>query len=276
MIINFFLLFIFIMQCLDYTTIYNKSYRTELYMNFFNVRGSYEWIRWILSFIIAVAIGFIAWAAKAIIKVIVEFKFEAVGGQMERGEVWYYVLAYVIFASSNVALTVAGSLIAVYFEPTAAGSGIPEVKAYLNGTKVHNRRREEVQKSRVVWDYDWTNLRFSCSFLSKSGTPLSTDAHPMGEVCIDGASKRSRPPNRRRRSYDTHGRAHWKRCEPSAKQRAPIPNSIHETLPKRPRQTRLHHEWGWCWRCCCVWCASWWDPFFSGGGMHPRHFIIPL
>lgn len=45
-------------------------------------------------------------------------------------------LGFLIFFVSNLILAVPGAFIAVYFEPTAAGSGIPEVKAYLNGTKV--------------------------------------------------------------------------------------------------------------------------------------------
>jgi hypothetical protein len=36
----------------------------------------------------------------------------------------------------NIAFAVVGSVLAVYFEPTAAGSGIPEAKAFLNGTMV--------------------------------------------------------------------------------------------------------------------------------------------
>jgi hypothetical protein len=56
-------------------------------LKFFDVRGNHEWLRWILSFFIAVAIGFIAWTARAITNKVLEFKFEIVQGQMEKGEV---------------------------------------------------------------------------------------------------------------------------------------------------------------------------------------------
>lgn len=121
---------------MDYTTIYNKSYRTELYLNFFNVSGNYEWLRWILSFVIAVCIGLMAWGAKTVIKKVTHIKFEWVQDQMDKNEILYYIFAFFIYLSINMCLAIAGSLIAVLYEPTAAGSGIPEVKAYLNGTKV--------------------------------------------------------------------------------------------------------------------------------------------
>lgn len=44
-----------------------------------------------------------------------------------------FALAFIVFASSNLALTLLASLITAFVAPEAAGSGIPEVKAYLNG-----------------------------------------------------------------------------------------------------------------------------------------------
>jgi chloride channel 7 len=39
----------------------------------------------------------------------------------------------VVFIASNFALTMFAAGITVFFAPEASGSGIPEVKAYLNG-----------------------------------------------------------------------------------------------------------------------------------------------
>ncbi|KAE9462674.1 hypothetical protein C3L33_05419, partial [Rhododendron williamsianum] len=44
-----------------------------------------------------------------------------------------YWAAFIVFTASNFALTLFSSLITVFISPEAAGSGIPEVKAYLNG-----------------------------------------------------------------------------------------------------------------------------------------------
>ncbi|KAF6145459.1 hypothetical protein GIB67_032582 [Kingdonia uniflora] len=42
-------------------------------------------------------------------------------------------LAFAVFACSNLGLTLFSSILTDFVSPTAAGSGIPEVKAYLNG-----------------------------------------------------------------------------------------------------------------------------------------------
>lgn len=117
---------------MDYTTIYNKSYRTELYQKFFDVTGDYEWLRWIISLFIGAFIGLIAWVAKVAINGVTEAKFTYVEKAIDIS----LGLGFCVFFFSNIALASLAALIAVYWEPTAAGSGIPEVKAYLNGTKV--------------------------------------------------------------------------------------------------------------------------------------------
>lgn len=117
---------------MDYTTIYNKSYRTELYQRFFDVTGDYEWLRWIISFFIAVIIGFIAWISKTAITNLTDGKFYVV----EQANEVSLALGFSAYFIANVVFASLGSVVAVYYEPTAAGSGIPEVKAYLNGTKV--------------------------------------------------------------------------------------------------------------------------------------------
>lgn len=49
-------------------------------------------------------------------------------------EVWdRFGLAFTIFACSNFGLMLFASLITAFVAPESAGSGIPEVKAYLNG-----------------------------------------------------------------------------------------------------------------------------------------------
>lgn len=42
-------------------------------------------------------------------------------------------MAFLVFSISNLVLTLFASVITAFVSPEAAGSGIPEVKAYLNG-----------------------------------------------------------------------------------------------------------------------------------------------
>ncbi|KAK7813889.1 putative chloride channel-like protein clc-g [Quercus suber] len=44
-----------------------------------------------------------------------------------------YGMAFFVFATSNFVLTLFAAIITAFISPAAAGSGIPEVKAYLNG-----------------------------------------------------------------------------------------------------------------------------------------------
>lgn len=44
-----------------------------------------------------------------------------------------YGMAFLVFSVSNLILAMFASMITAFIAPAAAGSGIPEVKAYLNG-----------------------------------------------------------------------------------------------------------------------------------------------
>lgn len=49
-----------------------------------------------------------------------------------------YYQAFIVYAGCNVILAAAAAAICAYIAPAAAGSGIPEVKAYLNGVDAHS------------------------------------------------------------------------------------------------------------------------------------------
>jgi H+/Cl- antiporter ClcA len=49
-----------------------------------------------------------------------------------------FALAFLVYAGVNSILVVLAALLCVYVGPSATGSGIPEVKAYLNGVDTPN------------------------------------------------------------------------------------------------------------------------------------------
>lgn len=49
-----------------------------------------------------------------------------------------YYKAFAALAGCNFALAAAAAALCAYIAPAAAGSGIPEVKAYLNGVDAHS------------------------------------------------------------------------------------------------------------------------------------------
>lgn len=44
-----------------------------------------------------------------------------------------YIAGFIFFTGTNFFLTLSACVLCVFFAPTAAGPGIPEIKAYLNG-----------------------------------------------------------------------------------------------------------------------------------------------
>ena len=66
-------------------------------------------------------------------------------------------MAFFVFATSNFVLTLFAAIITAFISPTAAGSGIPEVKAYLNGVDapgIFSLRTlgVKVENLQVFWD----------------------------------------------------------------------------------------------------------------------------
>lgn len=49
-----------------------------------------------------------------------------------------YFKAFVTYASCNLVLAIAASVLCAFIAPAAAGSGVPEVKAYLNGIDAYS------------------------------------------------------------------------------------------------------------------------------------------
>ena len=49
-----------------------------------------------------------------------------------------YFKAFAAYASCNIGLAAAAAALCAFIAPAAAGSGIPEVKAYLNGIDAHS------------------------------------------------------------------------------------------------------------------------------------------
>lgn len=49
-----------------------------------------------------------------------------------------YLMGFIFMAGANFLLTMVAAVLCVCFAPTAAGPGIPEIKAYLNGVDTPN------------------------------------------------------------------------------------------------------------------------------------------
>lgn len=67
-----------------------------------------------------------------------EIIFVGLAYEIERIVLCRYVTGFVYLTGVNLALTMVAASLCVVFAPTAAGPGIPEIKAYLNGVDTPN------------------------------------------------------------------------------------------------------------------------------------------
>lgn len=117
-------------ESLDYeiieNDILNQDWRSKGWIQIFQ----YTFMKWTLCFLIGFLVSLIGFFNNLAVENIAGVKFVLTSNMMLAGK---YVAAFSIFASSNLGLTLFASLATALIAPEAAGSGIPEVKAYLNG-----------------------------------------------------------------------------------------------------------------------------------------------
>lgn len=91
--------------------------------------------RWILTIITGLMTGVIAIAIVSATQRIESWRSDQLDSLWKSNQLSWIIFA--IFASVNLSLALLSSLLCLLFAPQAIGSGIPEVKAYLNGVRVH-------------------------------------------------------------------------------------------------------------------------------------------
>ncbi|XP_022938151.1 putative chloride channel-like protein CLC-g [Cucurbita moschata] len=87
-------------------------------------------IKWLSCFLIGLIMGLVGFFNNLAVENIAGKKFVVTSNMMLEGRYW---MAFLVFSVSNLLLTLFASVITALICPLAAGSGIPEVKAYLNG-----------------------------------------------------------------------------------------------------------------------------------------------
>jgi chloride channel 7 len=90
----------------------------------------YVALKWALCFLVGVLSAAAGFVANLGVENVAGAKFVVTSNLMLAGR---YGTAFAVFLVSNFALTMLATVLTVYVAPAAAGSGIPEVKAYLNG-----------------------------------------------------------------------------------------------------------------------------------------------
>ncbi|KAL8038813.1 hypothetical protein ABFX02_11G132400 [Erythranthe guttata] len=95
----------------------------------------YIFLKWLLAFLVGLLTGLIATLINLAVENIAGYKLLVVAKYIEQKR---YIAGFVYLAGANFLLTLVASVLCVCFAPTAAGPGIPEIKAYLNGIDTPN------------------------------------------------------------------------------------------------------------------------------------------
>ncbi|CAN8272926.1 unnamed protein product [Cochlearia groenlandica] len=95
----------------------------------------YIFAKWTLACLVGLFTGLIATLINLAVENIAGYKLLAVGHYISQDR---YLTGLLVFTGANLGLTLVATVLVVVFAPTAAGPGIPEIKAYLNGVDTPN------------------------------------------------------------------------------------------------------------------------------------------
>ncbi|XP_056241465.1 H(+)/Cl(-) exchange transporter 6 [Seriola aureovittata] len=123
-------------ESLDYDRCINEPY-VEVLEGMDNRKAKkYEAVRWIMVFTIGVTVGLVGLFVDFFVRLFTKVKFALVGDSVEKcTEKGCLPLSLLELLAFNMTFVFIASVF-VLIEPVAAGSGIPEIKSYLNGVKI--------------------------------------------------------------------------------------------------------------------------------------------
>jgi len=124
-------------ESLDYDTNFNSILLDELRRKGYKFIMRKDILRWVIMFFVGVLTAFVACGIDISVEELAKLKYgllRRITDDAIRGnELW---VPYITWVCLNVIPIFFGSFMISYIEPVAAGSGIPQVKCYLNGVKV--------------------------------------------------------------------------------------------------------------------------------------------
>uniref|UniRef100_A0A8C0K540 Chloride voltage-gated channel 6 n=1 Tax=Canis lupus dingo TaxID=286419 RepID=A0A8C0K540_CANLU len=123
-------------ESLDYDRCINDPY-LEVLETMDNKKGrKYEAVKWMMVFAIGVCTGLVGLFVDFFVRLFTQLKFGVVQTSVEEcSQKGCLALSLLELLGFNLTFVFLASLL-VLIEPVAAGSGIPEIKCYLNGVKV--------------------------------------------------------------------------------------------------------------------------------------------
>ncbi|PIA44043.1 hypothetical protein AQUCO_01800235v1 [Aquilegia coerulea] len=121
-------------ESLDYEIIENDLFKQDWRSRRKAQIFQYIVLKWTLALLIGLATGLVGFFNNIAVENIAGFKLLLTSNLMLNHK---YYQAFITYVGCNVLLAIAAAALCAYIAPAAAGSGIPEVKAYLNGVDAH-------------------------------------------------------------------------------------------------------------------------------------------
>ncbi|XP_060116791.1 H(+)/Cl(-) exchange transporter 7 [Heteronotia binoei] len=123
-------------ESLDYDNCENQLFLEEERRNHTAFR-TVEIRRWVICALIGIFTGLVACFIDILVERLAGLKYKVVKGNIDRfTETGGLSFSLLLWAALNAAVVMVGSTIVALAEPVAAGSGIPQIKCYLNGVKI--------------------------------------------------------------------------------------------------------------------------------------------
>ncbi|XP_074866365.1 H(+)/Cl(-) exchange transporter 7 isoform X1 [Carettochelys insculpta] len=124
-------------ESLDYDNCENQLFLEEERRINHTAFRTVEIKRWVICAMIGILTGLVACFIDIVVENLAGLKFRVVKDNIDKftakGGLSFSLL---LWAALNSSIVMVGSLIVAFIEPVAAGSGIPQIKCYLNGVKV--------------------------------------------------------------------------------------------------------------------------------------------
>ncbi|XP_002517213.2 chloride channel protein CLC-d isoform X1 [Ricinus communis] len=119
-------------ESLDYEVIENYAYREEQAQRGKLYIGYYVAVKWLFALLIGIGTGLAAVFINLSVENFAGWKFSLTFSIIQKS----YFAGFVLYVLFNLALVYSSVYIITQFAPAAAGSGIPEIKGYLNGIDI--------------------------------------------------------------------------------------------------------------------------------------------
>ncbi|GAQ87178.1 chloride channel protein [Klebsormidium nitens] len=116
-------------ESLDYEVVESFVNRENQARKGFVEQATYVALKWLLALLIGIATGLAIWFINLSVENFAGFKFSVTFAAMR----FSYFLSFLVYAAFNTTLVLMSAVVVCYYAPASAGSGIPEIKGYLNG-----------------------------------------------------------------------------------------------------------------------------------------------